>query len=209
MSETSFKFFIQFLVYTAMFCAFTLIVTAYFTAELKRQTGSVNPYWCVCIGLSGLFELFSAGMTLSSVQLAMLNITTIENLNRHSVVWTLAIRVPEHLLRRLWTPDSPWAPTFRMVSYPLEPSAPNQSPSDSSAERHVFAILHTLPGENPFDLGSKLKNVQQVMGYSVTDWLLPLKHSPCADHSSPESAFALGPVVTRIKQEAGLIPPPK
>lgn len=208
-SETSFKFFIQFLVYTAMFCAFTLIVTAYFTAELKRQTGSVNPYWCVCIGLSGLFELFSAGMTLSSVQLAMLNITTIENLNRHSVVWTFAIRVPEHLLRRLWTPDSPWAPTFRMVSYPLEPSAPNQSPSDSSAERHVFAILHTLPGENPFDLGSKLKNVQQVMGYSVTDWLLPLKHSPCADHSSSESAFALGPVVTRIKQEAGLIPPPK
>lgn len=148
-------------------------------------------------------------MTLSSVQLAMLNITTIENLNRHSVVWILAIRVPDHLLERLWVTDSPWAPTFRMVSYPLEPPVPAQPPSDpSTTERHVFAILHTRPGENPFDLGSSFKNIQQVMGYSLADWLLPLKHSPCADHSSPESAFALGPVVTRLKQEAGLVPPP-
>ncbi|KAJ6107835.1 Palmitoyltransferase pfa5 [Penicillium sp. IBT 18751x] len=210
-SETSFKFFIQFVVYTATYCAFVLIVNAYFTAEIKRQTGGANPYWCVCIGLSGLFGLFSAGMTLSSIQLAMLNITTIENLSRNSVVWTLAVRVPEHLLGRLWTPDSPWAPTFRMISYPLEPPeplTPTQPPRNLSAERHVFAILHTQPGENPFDLGSKLKNLQQVMGYSITDWLLPLKHSPCADHSSPESAFALGPVVTRLKQEAGLVPPP-
>lgn len=150
-------------------------------------------------------------MTISSIQIAMLNITTIENLNRRSIVWTLAIRVPDHLLERLWVPDSPWAPTFRMVSYPPEPpaSTAEQQPTNTSTEeRHVFAILHTLPGENPFDLGSSLKNMQQVMGYSVLDWLLPFKQSPCADHSSLESAFALGPVVTRLKQEAGLIPPP-
>lgn len=150
---------------------------------------------------------------MSSVQLAMLNVTTIENLNRRSIVWTLAIRVPDHLLERLWMPDSPWAPTFRMVSYPPEPppaSTPEPQINDqSTTERHVFAILHTLPGENPFDLGSSLKNVQQVMGYTVADWLLPFKQSPCADHSSPESAFALGPVVTRLKQEAGLEPVPE
>jgi len=147
-------------------------------------------------------------MTLSSIQLAMFNITTIENLNRRSVVWTLAIRVPDHLLGRLWVADSPWAPTFRMVSYPPEPPASTQPSNDlPTTERHVFAILHTLPGENPFDLGSSLKNMQQVMGYSLAEWLLPLKHSPCANHSSPESAFALGPVVTRLKQEAGLVPP--
>lgn len=150
-------------------------------------------------------------MTLSSIQMAMLNLTTIENLNRHSVVWTLAIRVPDYLLDRLWATDSPWAPTFRMVSYPLQPpTSPDQpqTTNPSTDERHVFAILHTLPGENPFSLGSNLKNLQQVMGYSISDWLLPLKHSPCADHSSSESAFALGPVVTRLKQEAGLIPAP-
>lgn len=140
--------------------------------------------------------------------MAIFNVTTIENLNRRTAVWTLAIRVPENLLESLWKPESPWAPTFRMVSYPPElPSTPNQ-PQATNRERHVFAILHTLPGENPFDLGSPLKNLQQIMGYSVADWLLPIKQSPCADHSRMKSEFALGPVVTRLKQEAGLAPPP-
>ncbi|KAJ5794928.1 hypothetical protein N7457_001527 [Penicillium paradoxum] len=208
-SETSFKFFIQFVVYTCVYCSFVLIVSAYFTAEIRRQTGGANPHWCVCIGLSGLFAFFTAGMTLSSIQMAIFNITTIENLNRRTAVWTLAIRIPEYLLERLWAPESPWAPTFRMVSYPTQtPSSPTQPQSihPSPDERHVFAILHTLPGENPFDLGS-FKNLQQVMGYSVLDWLLPIKQSPCADHRSMDSHFALGPVVTRLKQEAGLIPP--
>ncbi|KAJ5958472.1 uncharacterized protein N7479_005622 [Penicillium vulpinum] len=210
-SETSFKFFIQFVAYTAIFCTFVLIVSAYFTAEIRRQTGGANPYWCVCIGLSGLFAFFTAGMTLSSVQMGIFNITTIENLNRRTAVWTLAIRVPEYLLERLWAAESPWAPTFRMVSYPLQtPSSPTepQATTPSPGERHVFAILHTLPGENPFDLGSPLKNLQQVMGYNVIDWLLPIKQSPCADHSSMESYFAMGPVVTRLRLEAGLAPPP-
>ncbi|EKV12971.1 Palmitoyltransferase pfa5 [Penicillium digitatum PHI26] len=210
-SETSFKFFIQFVAYTSIFCAFVLIVCAYFTAEIRRQTGGVNPHWCVCIGLSSFFAFFAAGMTLSSVQMAIFNITTIENLNRRTAVWTLAIRVPEHLLERLWVVESPWAPTFRMVSYPLpaptsstKPQTTNLSPDE---DRHVFAIIQTLPGENPFDLGSPLKNLQQVMGYNVFDWLLPIKKSPCADHNSMESHFALGPVVTRLRLEAGLIPP--
>jgi palmitoyltransferase len=161
---------------------------------------------------SGLFAFFAAGMTLSSVQMGIFNVTTIENLNRRTAVWTLAIRVPEYLLDRLWAAESPWAPTYRMVSYPIQPpSSPTQpqTTNPSPGERHVFAILHTLPGENPFDLGSPLKNLQQVMGYTVFDWLLPIKHSPCADHSSMESHFALGPVVTRLRQEAGLAPPPE
>lgn len=36
-SETSFKFFIQFVVYTTIFCAFVLIVVAIYTAELVRH----------------------------------------------------------------------------------------------------------------------------------------------------------------------------
>lgn len=36
-SETSFKFFIQFVAYTSIFCTFALIVCAYFTAEIRRQ----------------------------------------------------------------------------------------------------------------------------------------------------------------------------
>jgi palmitoyltransferase len=66
-SEKSFKFFIQFVFYTAVFCAFVLIVLAIFTAELRREvslrpqmfeacadrskTGDVNPHWAIGLGL--------------------------------------------------------------------------------------------------------------------------------------------------------------
>lgn len=146
-------------------------------------------------------------MTVSSLQLAMFNLTTIENLSRRSAVWTLAVRVPNHVLSKL-NPNSQWAPTFRTITYPLQPTpaAPEVPQQGPPTEWHVFAILQTLPGENPFDLGSGFKNLQQVMGLSVFDWFLPLKQSPCADHSSRESAFELGPVVARLRQEAGLEP---
>ncbi|PLB45885.1 zf-DHHC-domain-containing protein, partial [Aspergillus steynii IBT 23096] len=209
-SETSFKFFIQFVFYTMVFCLFCLIVCAYFVAELKRDSGSVNPHWAVGIGLSGLFGLFTFGMTLSSLQLAMFNLSTIENINRQSVVWTLAIRVPNHVLAK-FNPDTQWAPTFRTITYPLPPMPPpNLQPGAEyqhfppPAEQHVFAILQTLPGENPFDLGSPFKNLQQIMGFSLFDWILPLKHSPCADHNDQETTFAFGPVVSRLKLDAGL-----
>lgn len=136
----------------------------------------------------------------------MHNLTTIENLNRQSAVWTLAIRVPDRILSKF---NAQLAPPYRLVSYPLQPEPPGpETPTEvpPTGKQHVFAILQTSPGENPYDLGSPLKNLQQVLGFTIFDWLLPLKHSPCADHSSLESAFALGPVVTRIKREAGLDP---
>lgn len=40
-SETSFKFFIQFVFYTTSFCTFALVVSAYFTAELKRNVSDL------------------------------------------------------------------------------------------------------------------------------------------------------------------------
>ncbi|KAL4821150.1 DHHC palmitoyltransferase-domain-containing protein [Aspergillus spinulosporus] len=223
-SETSFKFFIQFVFYTALFCMTVLVVCAIYTAELRQDTGDVNPHWAIGVGLSGFFGLFTFGMTLSSLQLAAFNLTTIENLNRRSAVWTLAIRVPNHMISRI-QPGTRWAPTFRTITYPLPPippplpamptqpaagkgdnphSPPSVPSADPSSEQHVFAILQTLPGENPFALDSPLKNVQQVLGHSIIDWLLPIKRSPCADHSSAESEFVMGPVVSRLKKEAGL-----
>ncbi|KAL3468634.1 DHHC palmitoyltransferase-domain-containing protein [Aspergillus heterothallicus] len=202
-SEKSFKFFIQFVFYTAVFCAFVLIVFAVFTAEMRRE--------------------LTRHRLVISLQLAAKNLTTIENLSRRSVVWTLAIRVPNHVLSRL-QPGSRWAPTFRTLTYPLPqipppplmpsqpgsgeghppPPPPTVSPLQTNGEQHVFAILQTLPGENPFDLGSPLKNLRQVLGHSVFDWFVPLKHAPCGDHGGLESEFELGPVVARLKREAGL-----
>lgn len=157
---------------------------------------------------SSFFGIFAFGMTISTVQLAACNLTTIENLSRRSVVWTLAIRIPDYIVNRL-NPESGWAPTVATITYPLQPTPPSaetQAKYPPTEERHVFAILQTQPGENPFDLGSWIKNLQQVLGFSLIDWFLPLKQSPCANHSSLESAFALGPVVTRLKKEAGLEP---
>ncbi|KAL2002866.1 hypothetical protein VTN02DRAFT_5703 [Thermoascus thermophilus] len=208
-SETSFKFFIQFVFYTAVFCIFNIIVLSIFVAELRREEGHVNAHWLVVLGLSCLFGLFAAGMTGSSLQLAMHNLTTIENLSRRSKVWTLAVYIPRPDQIEI-DPETQWAATFPTVSYPKPRTSPELRAQDQEPkpdERRVFAILRTRPGENPFDLGSRLKNLQQVMGYTVADWLLPLKQSPCADHSSLESAFALGPVVQRLREEAGLVEP--
>lgn len=66
-----------------------------------------------------------------------------------------------------------------------------------------YIILSTAPGESPWDLGP-LENMKQVLGTRWWDWLIPLRHSPCCRHDSSESAYALGPVVTRLRLEAGL-----
>lgn len=151
---------------------------------------------------SCIFFLFSAGMTGTSLHLAATNTTTIENITRKTKVWTLAI----HIHRPNNNPE--WARVFPTVTYPSRPKSASVDSSDQDwpkpEDSRVFAILQTQPGENPFDLGSPLKNLQQVMGYTVWDWVLPLKPSPCVDHSSPESAYAMGPVVQRLKHEAGL-----
>ena len=45
------------------------------------------------------------------------------------------------------------------------------------------------------------------MGKTVLEWFFPIRHSPCADHTSQESEFAFGPVVQRLREEAGIASP--
>lgn len=71
-------------------------------------------------------------------------------------------------------------------------------------ETRVFAILELPAGANPWDCGH-LTNVKEVLGYSLLEWFLPLKQSPCARHADPESRFKLGPVVGKAIRDAGLI----
>lgn len=46
-SETSFKLFIQFVAYTAVYCTFALIVSAFFTAELRREVRLQVARYCL------------------------------------------------------------------------------------------------------------------------------------------------------------------
>lgn len=205
-SESSFKFFVQFNFYTVLFCVFCLTIFAIFTAEHRQRTGDVIAQWLVALGLASFFLLFTAGMTMTSVHLAMINSSTVDNINRKTKVWTLAIHVhdPAHLNT---SSNRHQTRTFQTITYPSQPTsdaAPIYDEVTRPEDVRVFAILQTQPGENPFDLGSPFKNLQEVLGYTIADWLLPLKPSPCVDHSNPESAYPLGPVVERLKREAGL-----
>lgn len=139
-------------------------------------------------------------MTGSSLQFALINTTTIENLSRKTIVWTLAIHMPR-------LPET--STGFRTISFSTTEAV---EVSDVPAEGQVsgaiktFAILHTKPGENPFDLGP-YQNFKTVMGDHWYDWLLPIRCSPCCNHDRIDGQFAMGPVVQRMRAEAGIASP--
>ncbi|KAL9595319.1 MAG: hypothetical protein Q9219_006515 [cf. Caloplaca sp. 3 TL-2023] len=131
-------------------------------------------------------------MSGSSLQFVFQNTTTIENLSRRTKVWQLAVHMPN-------PPQSSDPPPFRVVTYG-QPSPDTHDPtsSDRPSNLRTFAILHSRPGENPFDLGY-FRNFKSVMGDRWYDWLLPIKHSPCTGHDRFDCEFETGPVVERMK----------
>jgi palmitoyltransferase len=54
---------------------------------------------------------------------------------------------------------------------------------------HTFVILESRRGDNSFDLGSPLRNLREVMGYTILDWLLPLKHAHAAIMTTMTAIF--------------------
>jgi len=78
----------------------------------------------------------------------------------------------------------------------LEGSASKASTRDQMAKR-TFSIIQMPLGDNPWDLGSYVKNLQTVLGTNFLEWLLPVKRSPCSNHEDPRSQFAFGPDVDR------------
>jgi palmitoyltransferase len=223
-SETSYKFFIQFLFYTACFCTHTLIFTAVFFAERARKTHFLDVHWILLLAFAALFWFFSVGMCMSSMQFAMLNVTTIEDFGRRQKVWYLCVYLPrpEETFTRL---EAAGRPVPMYIDYPrpahenlmmlqnaigedgstsATPQAVNSQPSQQT---RTFGIIELPAGSNPWDLG-RLNNAREILGNSLVDWLLPLKYSPCASHNDPESMFKLGPAVDGAMRRAGLIEEP-
>ena len=217
MSETNIKFFIQFCFYAALFCTHCLVFMAFFYAERHRETGFLDVHWILTLAFAAMFLLFSAGMFASTFQLAVINSTTVENLSRKTKVWYLAVYIPrpEEVMRHsrgasLRTITYPRPPEEQQVLLQQSGILPEQASTratHSSADfpPRTFAILETPAGFNPWDCGP-LQNIKEVMGDHLVDWLLPFRHSPCAEHSSDVSMFRLGPQVERLKEEAGLVP---
>lgn len=78
------------------------------------------------------------------------------------------------------------------------------SPRDMMATR-TFAVLAMETGENPWNLESRILNLETVMGTSLFDCLFPFRRSPCCNHEDPESYYYLGPAVDRIKAKYNFI----
>lgn len=109
---------------------------------------------------------------------------------------------------------SPTNPTQQtMFSKPEDQEVPPSThPQEQTDDRDArakrkFAVLMTRTGDNPWDLGSYLRNWQTVMGSNVLDWFLPIKQSPCCQHDDPDSHFPLGPAVEDLKVAVGFISP--
>lgn len=138
-------------------------------------------------------------MSGSSLQFVLQNTTTIENLSRRTKVWQLAVYMPN-------PPQGTNPPPFRTVTYSQPPpDSPNPTSNTPPASYRTFAILHSRPGENPWNL-SPFRNFKSVMGDHWYDWILPFKRSPCARHDGLDCEFETGPVVERMKREAGIVP---
>lgn len=217
-SETSYKFFVQFNFYAALLTLQALITTAYFFAQRRQHSDYVNGNWIALLAIAGLFFLFSGGMFMSSGQFALINSTTIEHLDRKTKVWNLAVYANERVLKEIHEKGLP----LQLISYPRPPEEdlnrlaqneggasgeaqvePSTSSSPTIAGHRVFVILETAPGRNPFDLGM-LNNLTDIMGMTIWEWLLPIKPSPCLKHDDPVSLYKLGRVVDELKASSGV-----
>ncbi|KEF61306.1 uncharacterized protein A1O9_02871 [Exophiala aquamarina CBS 119918] len=118
-SETSFKYFIQFTGWAAVLCLSSLIYLAYYFAKRRREEDFVNVHWILVLIFAALFGLFNAGMCGSSLQFALINSTTIENFTRKTKVWYLAVHMPRAVLDRY---NGSGRTDLRLISYP-RPSA--------------------------------------------------------------------------------------
>ena len=193
-SVTSFKFFAQFVFFAAIYSLFNMVHMAVWVSEVKRDAGQINVHWIVTLALGALFGLFTGGMTLSSAQFMFLNITTIENLSRHTKVWQFAV----HIIR---PQDLPANPPFNTVTFSI-PSELQRS--DRMEESKMYGILHSGRGENPYDLGY-YGNWKSVMGEDWWEWLFPITYSPCARDNGVEGLYEMGDVGRRMKADAGLL----
>lgn len=201
-SERSFNWFVQFTSYCTLYTGVCLATAGYSLRKQLQDGLPVDGRIAAILGLAGLFCLFAIGMTMTSGKYVLENITNIDML-RAGATHHVAVRIPT---------TSPFSPQFTTVTYPLPLPATREDELRRRAENHgftiiprdmhathSFAVLRTEPGENPFDLGP-WRNFKAVMGNSVLEWLLPIRHSPCCDHDSMVSDYEFGPLIGELKK---------
>ncbi|KAJ9155370.1 Palmitoyltransferase [Pleurostoma richardsiae] len=205
-SETSFKFFVQFLVYATIVCALVLSESAYTVNRRIKDGSSLDPRLVVALAIAGFFGLFVFTMAATAFRFIFLNLTNVDILRYKMKVHQLAVRVP--------TGTQPTA-EYGTITYPLPHPAPatNGTPGNSRQSLvpvgrdalaiRTFAIVRTDRGENPWDLGL-YRNWVSVMGPNVLDWILPIRESPCVYYDSKVSMYEMGPLYRALRARYGL-----
>ncbi|KAI1092006.1 zf-DHHC-domain-containing protein [Rostrohypoxylon terebratum] len=218
--ENSFKFFVQFVTYTACYCAVVLGSAASSLHKQINEGSQLDPHFIPVIVLASFFGLFTFLMTVTSVRYIFLNMTNVDILGSQRKVHQLAVHVPR---------GTEATDRYSIITYPLpkpeeetnghsndtarprsvesrgvspQPNRFSPSSRDDLANR-TFAILKTEPGENPWDLGM-WKNWQSVMGTNVLDWILPFRRSPLVNHESHDSFYPMGQVLVDMRARYNL-----
>jgi palmitoyltransferase len=214
----AFKFFVQFTTYGALYCAVVLIATAYALRRQVDQGVPLDAYILAAIVISAFFGLFSFLMTVTSMRYIILNMTNVDILEIDKKAYQLAVRVPRGtksdkfgiVVYPLPKPEAHSAKSRIGVNDTIPNAHEQQAGAIPAASRddlatRTFAILHTDQGEkeNPWDLGP-WRNWQSVLGTNPLDWLLPIRHSPCANHENLESFYPMGRVLHEVRSRYGL-----
>ncbi|KAK4950713.1 Palmitoyltransferase pfa5 [Elasticomyces elasticus] len=235
--ERSLKFFLQFLVYAMLLSTYLTAVMAFFVHETLHRNSNVHFYVALGIGAFFLlFTLGMAATSIQyaavgwttieqagrndSIHLAVLLPPELQAALNGSMPdappaavsnFTSEIDDPAHgsyfsnnknwPLRRASRSEY-WRGT---ITYPL--FLPTDRPPLPAPEMRTFAILETPRGLNVWDLGSAWRNLGSVFGTKLHHWVLPVRHSPCCDHSSAVSFYPMGPQFEDFLEDAGLVQP--
>jgi len=182
--ETTHKYFVQFLFYGSMYTGFALVVTAVFFAERLEKLDSKPGTWIAALAVAAFCFLFIFGMFMNTFYNMAINCTTIEVMQK-GCSYNIAMRGE--------TPSS----SVNGSSQTGVLCEVQRSPSLS------YIVLQTRSGENPWD-GGFSKNVAEIMGHTIWEWLLPMKRSPCTVHTDTRGEFRWGRVVKTMMEEYGV-----
>jgi hypothetical protein len=137
----------------------------------------------VTVGFAVFFLCLAGGTGLSAILLASANLTTIDNAVGKKKTWRLAVKLSEGVVseEKFLTATSSGISTF-------------------TTGKHTFAIVETLPGANPYDIGPML-NWKQVMGHRWWEWVLPFR---VQENDGQSKMTQITPAVAAAIDEAGL-----
>ncbi|KAI8938141.1 hypothetical protein NX059_005807 [Plenodomus lindquistii] len=194
-SESTHKWFLQFVSYGALYTLYVWIVVAVFLAERNSKTGSRPGTWIGALATGLMFFIFASTMSGMTGWNLMINFTSVEAIQRGSVhnIAFLILHQPQGSL-----PSTPPTPSVK----PPIPESPEDWIVLRTVQRNTgrtYVVMQTKSLEHPW-YTSLRKGWEDTMGTSVIDWFLPLKQSPCRQKSR-SGEFAWGAVVYDMAEQ--------